>query len=434
MAVGLIKALRARGLTIAPFKCGPDYLDPTYHARAAERPSHNLDTWMMGREGVLETFARGAQDADIAIIEGMMGLFDSADPASDEGSTAELAKWLDAPVLIVTDASGIARTIGAIALGFARFDPRVRASGLICNKVGGRGHLELLSAAAPEIPIVGGLPETQDAAFPERHLGLFSATKDRVPDALFDRWGAVIAQWLDLDAIIEIAQSAPELCLNAGRTLQLISRRCRIGIAHDEAFHFYYEYNLARLEAAGAELVRFSPAHDHELPAVDGLYFGGGYPEAAARELSGNRAMLDAIRHFGASERPIYAECGGLMYLSAGIKTLSGETFPMVGLLPGIAVMRDKLQAIGYVEIKTTAPSFLGAEGMCWRGHQFRYSTLEPASEAVKRIYEVKPRWGAAPFSEGYYRGNLVASYAHSHWASNPAIAANFVEACAAKR
>ncbi len=389
----------------------------------------------MGRAGVLETFARGSQDADIAIIEGMMGLFDSADPASDEGSTAELAKWLDAPVLIVTDASGIARTIGAIALGFARFDPRVRASGLICNKVGGRGHLELLRAAAPEIPIVGGVPETQDAAFPERHLGLFSATKDRVPDVLFDRWGALIAQWLDLDAIIEIAQSAPELGIDTDWTVRARSRRCRIGIAHDEAFHFYYQFNLAQLEKAGAELVHFSPMRDRELPTVDGLYFGGGYPEAAARELSGNRAMLDVIRHFEASGRPIYAECGGLMYLSDGIKTVDGESFPMVGLLPGIAMMRDRLQAIGYVEIETTAPSFLGPKGTCWRGHQFRYSTLElPPSEAVQRIYDVKPRWGVAPFSEGYHRGNLVASYVHSHWASNPAIATNFVEVCAARK
>lgn len=434
ITIGLIKALRARGLKVAPFKCGPDYLDPTYHSRAAGRISHNLDTWMMGRAGVMQTFLRGSRDADIAVVEGMMGLFDSTDPASEEGSTAELSKWLDAPVLIVTDASGIARTVNAIAMGFARFDPRVRTAGLICNRIGGRGHLELLRAAKPELPILGGLP-SDGASFPERHLGLFNATEESVPEALFARWGELAAQWIDLERIIGIAQSAPDLPIDATREIEPRARCCRIGIAYDEAFHFYYEDNLAELERAGAELVRFSPTHDQKLPEVDGLYFGGGYPEAVASELSSNTAMREAVQSFRASGRPIYAECGGLMYLSEAIRTLDGKTYPMTGALPGTAVMCETLQAIGYVEIDTVAPSFLGGTGMRWRGHQFRYSNLEPAPrEAVRRIYEVAPRWGAAPFLEGYARDGLVASYVHSHWASNPAIAANFVEACVINR
>ena len=432
LTVGLIAALRTRGIKVAPFKCGPDYLDPTYHARAAGRTSHNLDGWMMGRAGVLATFASAVRDADVAVIEGMMGLYDSATPTADEGSTAEVAKWLDAPVLLVVDCSGMARTVGAIALGFARFDPALLLAGLLCNNVGGRGHLDLLRAASPEFPIVGGLPRTSGAGFPERHLGLFSATDTAVPASSFQFWGESVTEWCDLDAVLRIARSAPVLDGPLDDADSAAPRRCRLGLAYDEAFHFYYEYNLQRLAELGAELVRFSPVHDRQLPAVDGLYFGGGYPEAAAHALSVNGPMMAAIQRFAAAGGPIYAECGGLMYLTEGIRTLDGKTYPLVGLIPGTAVMHDTLQAIGYAAIETRAPSFLGAAGTGWRGHQFRYSTLDPAPpETVQRLYRVVPRWGGAPFMEGFHRGNLVVSYVHSHWASNPAVAENFVRACA---
>jgi cobyrinic acid a,c-diamide synthase len=431
LTVGLIAALRARGLRVAPFKCGPDYLDPTYHARAAGRPSHNLDGWMMGRAGVLATFASATRDADVAVIEGMMGLYDGATPTADEGSTAEVAKWLDAPVILVADCAGIARTIGAIALGFARFDPVVRLAGLLCNNVGGRGHLDLLREALPEFPIVGGLPRMSEGGFPERHLGLFSATEAAVPSSLFQMWGELAGQWCDLDAIMRIARTAPALDGPPDEAAASTPRRCRLGVAYDEAFHFYYEYNLRYLKALGAELVRFSPVHNRQLPAVDGLYFGGGYPEAAASELSANDAMVRAVRNFAATGGPVYAECGGLMYLTEGIRTLDGATHALVGLIPGIAVMHDRLQAIGYATIETRASSFLGAAGTTWRGHQFRYSILDPAPPAaIERLYRVAPRWGGDPFDEGFHRGNVVASYVHSHWASNPGVAVNFVNAC----
>src|SRR6266849_2499816 len=209
--VALIGAMRARGLKVAAFKCGPDYLDPTYHERAAGVRSHNLDGWMMNRDAVVATFARASADADVAVIEGMMGLFDSATPTGDEGSTAEIAKWLDAPVIVVTDASGIARTIAAIAHGFARFDPALRVAGMICNRVGSRGHLDLLRAANPEVPIVGGFPAHPEFAFPERHLGLLMADESTVPQRLIDAWTQLGSDWLDLDAILEIARSAPRL-------------------------------------------------------------------------------------------------------------------------------------------------------------------------------------------------------------------------------
>jgi cobyrinic acid a,c-diamide synthase len=432
VTVALIAALRARGLKLAPFKCGPDYLDPSYHARAAGRASPNLDGWMMGRAGVLETFATAADDADVAIIEGMMGLFDSAAPTSEEGSTAEIARWLGAPVLLVADASGIARTIGAVALGFARFDPSIRLAGIICNSVGGRGHLGLLREASPEVPIVGGLPERSEIAFSERHLGLVAANRTNLSDEGLAALGTLAAEWFDLDKILDLARSAPPLEAAPQRLVSAAGRRCRVGVAYDEAFHFYYEYNLAILQRLGAEIVRFSPVHDRELPAVDGIYFGGGYPETMARELSANQSMLDAVRNFASAGGAIYAECGGLMYLTEGIRLLDGATFRLAGLIPGVAVMSDHLQAIGYAEVVTTAASWLGPAGTHWRGHQFRYSTLAPEPPAAfERIYRVTPRWGGAPFAEGFRRSNLIASYVHAHWASNPAVAENFVQTCA---
>jgi cobyrinic acid a,c-diamide synthase len=438
VTVAVLGALRARGLKVAAFKCGPDYLDPTYHARAIGRPSHNLDGWMMGRAGVLGTFervARAAMDADIAVIEGMMGLFDGATPVADEGSTAEIAKWLDAPVIVVCDASGIARTVSAIAAGFARFDPALKVAGLICNRVGSHGHLDLLRAAKAELVILGGFPTDAELMFPERHLGLRSADSDSIPDAAFAGWSQRAAEWLDLDAIIALARSAPALPQAAeDSTPERRPLQCRIGIARDDAFHFYYEDNLRRLESLGAELIYFSPVKDRGLPHADGMYIGGGYPEVLAPELAANHAMLDGIRKFAARGAPIYAECGGLMYLAEGIRTLDGATHRMAGLLPGIAVMRDRLQALGYVEVETRTASILGPAGLKFRGHQFRYSELEGGGRDVEEIYTVAPRWGRAPFTEGYRAGNGLASYVHAHWASNPRAAEGFVASCARSR
>lgn len=436
--IALLGALRARGMRVAAFKSGPDYLDPTYHRRATGAPSHNLDGWMMGREAVLATFARAAGDADIAVIEGVMGLFDGAAPDSDEGSSAEIAKWLGAPVLLVVDASGMARTVAAVAAGFRRFDPQLKLAGLICNRVGSRGHLELLRTASTEVPVLGGFPAQPRAAFPERHLGLLSADDKSVPPPLFAAWTVLASEWLDLDAIVALARNAPPLAASAAELWPRRAAgapRCRIGLAHDAAFHFYYEDNLRQLEAAGAEMVRFAPTRDRELPEADGLYFGGGYPEACARELCGNRAMLDAVREFARRGGPIYAECGGLMYLADAIRTLDGRRWPMAGIVGGEAVMADRLQALGYVEVETRAGSIVGPAGMRLRGHQFRYSTLTPPPpDSLKRVYSVRPRWGGAPFAEGYRTGSVLASYVHVHWASNPQAAARFVDSCAAWR
>lgn len=431
--VGLVRALRTRGLRVAVFKCGPDYLDPTYHVRAADVPCHNLDGWMMGRDAVLSTFIHAAQGADLAVLEGVMGLFDGASPTSDEGSTAEIAKWLQAPVLLVCDTGGMARSIAALARGFSTFDGDLQVAGLICNRVGSRGHLDLLRKATEgSPPVMGGLPKESSLAFADRHLGLHSADRATVSEDVFVAWGDRVNEWCDIDAIMALAHEAPALPdIQAVERIVTEGARCRIGLAFDEAFHFYYDDNLRRLEGLGAELVRFSPIHDAQLPDVDGLYFGGGYPEVHAEGLSRNQSMRKDVASFAEMQGPIYGECGGLMYLSSGIRTLDRTLYPMVGLIPGEAEMKDRLQALGYVEVETKENTLLGPAGLRFRGHQFRYSDFH-LSPDVERTYSVFRRRGGEAFGEGYRRGNTLASYVHAHWASNPLLAQGFVEACSA--
>jgi cobyrinic acid a,c-diamide synthase len=430
--VAIARALSSRGLRVALFKCGPDYLDPTYHERATGNPSHNLDGWMMGREAVLSTFEHGARDADVAIIEGVMGLFDGASPVGEQGSTAEIAKWLSAPVIVSIDASGMARTVAAVAHGMATFDPELHVAGFLCNRVGSRGHLELLRQALRSPPIVGGLPSEPGLTFPERHLGLHRADHRSVADSTLERWGDIAREWVALDQLVELARGAPPLLQSETVSISPAASdaaRCRIGIAWDEAFHFYYEDNLHRLEALGARLVRFSPIRDC-LPDIDGIYLGGGYPEVHADALTRNDGLRSSIRAFAERGGPIYAECGGLMYLSQAIRTLDGRTHPMVGLIGGEARMSDRLQALGYAEVETQRPTILGPAGLRFRGHQFRYSEMTLGGEAPAVAYSVRRRRGGDVSLEGYQVGNALASYVHAHWASNPLVARGFVESC----
>ncbi|XXY45210.1 cobyrinate a,c-diamide synthase [Sorangium sp. So ce269] len=498
--VAIARALRARGLKVALFKCGPDYLDPTYHARAVAGTSHNLDGWMMGREAVLSTFAAEAAGADIALIEGVMGLFDGASPTGEEGSTAEIAKWLEAPVALVVDASGMARSVAALVQGFAGFDPALRVAAVVCNQVGSRGHLDILRQAQAQRspPVLGGLPRDAAQSFPERHLGLRTADEAALPEARFDHWSAQAEAWIGLDALLAIARGAPDLpevaaapaaaatavpaataTAAAGEARAGAQRpRARLGVAFDEAFHFYYADNLRRLEAAGAELVRFSPIRDARLPDVDALYLGGGYPEVHAERLAENAALRAEIRAFAERGGPIYAECGGLMYLTEAIRTLDGRAHPMVGLVPAEAVMCEKLQALGYVEVETQARTILGGAGLRFRGHQFRYSELRPARSStapapqkppppapasppantpppanepppanppppappepaplpIEHAYSVRRRRGGQVAREGYRAHSVLASYVHAHWASNPLVPEGLVASAAAHR
>ncbi|EKO04397.1 cobyrinate a,c-diamide synthase [Leptospira interrogans] len=433
IALALTQILRKKGLKVATFKCGPDYLDPTYHSRASQKICHNLDGWLMGKESVLNTFYQACHNVDIAIIEGMMGLFDGHSPNSEIGSTAEIAKWLASPVLVVLDTRGMARTVSAILKGLKIFDPDLNLAGAFANFTGSPSHIQLLKDASTEVPILGGLCKHSEQTFPERHLGLYSASEENVSEEKFNFWGEEGEKSLEVNSILEIANSAPEISIpvsNINTTL----KRCKIGIAMDSAFHFYYEENLMRLRQAGAELVFFSPLSDSKLTDVDGLYFGGGYPEVFAPTLSKNKSLLNYIRDLSYKNIPIYAECGGLMYLSKGIKLVEGEFFPMLGLISATSIMEKKLKALGYVEVTTKKETIFGEVGLRFRGHQFRYSDLElDESNPIELVYNLRKRKSDQVSEEGYSKNSILASYIHAHWASNPNLAEGFVQSCLRK-
>ncbi len=423
ISLGLMAAFSRRGKRVQPYKVGPDYLDPTYHELACGQVSRNLDGWMTGRAGVLESFARGS--GDLAIVEGVMGLYDGASPDREDGSTAEVAKWLGAPVVLVIDAGGMARSAAAVVEGFRRFDPAVPLLGVIFNQIGGDRHRDLLREAVEPIglPVLGALPKRPDLRLESRHLGLLSATASVLPPDKVEALADWVEQAVDLEALW---QHCPDVRPEAMRPPLPRQRLARIGFALDDALHFYYRENLERLEEAGAELVPFSPCADRALPDVAGLYLGGGYPEAHAAALADNRPLLSAMKEFAG---PIYGECGGLMVLFEAIVTPEGR-YQMAGVLPGEAVMHERLRSLGYAEIETVADSDLGPAGTVFRGHQFRYSEPAGLPDSLERIYQVRDRRGSGT-SEGFRRGRALGSYVHAHWGSNPDLPGRFVRACA---
>jgi cobyrinic acid a,c-diamide synthase len=421
VTLGLIGALRRRGLTVQPFKVGPDFIDPLHHQHASGRPPRNLDGWMLDPETNLQRFARATADADVAVIEGVMGLFDGSDGKSDRGSTAEMAKLLGLPVILVIDASAMARSAAALIHGYSSFDPDLGVAGVILNNIGGETHAGMIrDAVAGAVPILGALPRVKDLVVPERHLGLHLPHEAR--SEYVEELATLIEAHIDLDALL--SSSAIER-LPAPQAAPTIPPRARLAVARDEAFCFYYSDNLELLEQAGAELVPFSPI-DEPLPdKIDGIYLGGGYPELHADKLADNKTTRDAIHEFASAGGPIYAECGGLMYLAQTLE-INAKSHPLCGVLPFSTTMPAPL-AIGYVEVTTTQGPF--GPGQTARGHLFHHSAIA-GDPATDRCYTIKNSRGEET-QEGYLVNNVLASYAHLHLASNPALAAAFVAQCA---
>ncbi|HLH38484.1 MAG TPA: cobyrinate a,c-diamide synthase [Bryobacteraceae bacterium] len=428
IATALMAALTRRGWRVQPFKIGPDFIDPSFHCAATGRIGHNLDGWMIPREWNERIFARCSQDADIAIVEGVMGLFDARDASSEAGSTAEMAKLLDAPVVLIVDASAMARSCAAVVRGFEEFDPDLRVEGVLFNRVAGAGHYDFLRPAIEQncrTRPLGFLTSNPAISFPDRHLGLVMAdewlTGERVRD---------LADWIeahiDLERLIEIARLAPALRVNAVAAPDVERRgRARVGIARDRAFCFYYQDNLDLLAACGCELVEFSPLADAELPRdLGGLYLGGGYPELHAAALSANRGMLEAIRRFARGGSPVYAECGGFMYLTRAIVDVDGIEHEMAGIFPVKTRMGRRLAALGYVEVEQLSSDPPLARGERARGHEFRYSTIEEMPPEIPRLYRAGGR------TEGFRAGSVLGSYIHLHFASCPGFAERFAAAC----
>lgn len=437
VSLGLMAAFRRRGLRVQPFKVGPDFIDPGLHALATGGPSRNLDGWMCPRGYVTDLFRRLAREADVAVIEGVMGLFDGYDPRSDAGSTAEVARWVEAPVILVVDAWGLARSAAAVLSGYAGFDRRVPVTGVIFNRTGGEGHYRLLCEAIASsrlrVKPVGHLPRRADLAMPERHLGLHTAVEGHLGPDFFARLADAVETGIDLDAVRDLARSPGRIGASAPDIHRIPhqSVRVRIGVARDEAFQFYYEDNFEALRTAGADLVFFSPLRDRSLPVdLGGLYLGGGYPELYAGKLSRNESMLRDLRAFAEAGRPIYAECGGLMMLCREIEDLDGRRHPVAGLLPVAAYLRRDGVVLRYTEVETVRPTLLGPPGTKLRGHEFHASVIDEPPAAIDRAYELRSRRRDSVGREGYSRGSLLASYVHLHFGPHPAVAASVVRAC----
>jgi cobyrinic acid a,c-diamide synthase len=425
-------------MTVQAYKVGPDYIDPGYHTAATGRPSRNLDTWMIPTERVKELFSRSAVNADICIIEGVMGLFDGYDGRTEVGSTAEVAKLLSAPVVLVIDAGSMARSAAAIALGFKTFDPDLNLAGVILNNVAGAAHAQWLTEAVQSVglTVLGCVPRDQNLSVPERHLGLYMAgERSAATEKFIAAAKEVVRQNIDLSALEALARTASELGVQTLRvpTLEHSKPVTRIGIARDEAFCFYYEDNFDLLCEAGAELVFFSPLHDSSLPpALSGLYLGGGYPELHAAQLAENVPMRAALKSAIDSGIPTYAECGGLMSLAESYFDENGIEYPMMGVLPGSTRLTGKLK-MGYREVVALQSSPLLEKGQTARGHEFHYSEWIRSEESNAFAYEIQPRMSGESQPEGFARNNLLASYVHLHFASNPILARNFVAACQRK-
>ncbi|PYR35468.1 MAG: cobyrinate a,c-diamide synthase [Acidobacteria bacterium] len=435
IALGLMAAFRRRGLAVQPFKCGPDFIDAGHHTRVCERPSRNLDGWMLSSETNRTLFVEHAATADIAIVEGVMGLFDGA-RNSGEGSTAAMAKHLRLPVLFVVDASHMAASAAALVCGFETFDPSIRIAGVVFNQVGSAGHYSLLRDALEQAgcaPAVGYLPRDASLVIPERHLGLYTAHEDVLSTAALDHLSSLIEQHVDLDGVLEIAtlEEAPH---TAPASSPAVGETVRIAVARDRAFCFYYEDNLDALRGGGAEIVEFSPLTDHSLPEeTNALYIGGGYPELYAAQLSANESMRTAVAQFVGSGGPTYAECGGLMYLGRHLRLQNGDDFAMVGILPFGTRVTERLVRFGYTEVAFTADCLLGRAGATARGHSFHYSTIDGVPD-VPCAYRVRSTLSGIEGPEGYVVGNVLASYIHLHFLSNPDLTASFIRSARLSR
>jgi cobyrinic acid a,c-diamide synthase len=430
LTAGLIYALRRRGHRVVPFKVGPDYIDPGFHAAAAGTEAGNLDSWMLPPAQVLEILHRRVPEGAIAVIEGVMGLYDGRKGLGEVGSSAHVAKITATPVLLVASGAKMARSAAALVGGYLAFDPQVPFAGVVFNYLSGSSHFSLLKSeteAHLTVPVWGYLPREAAAAVPERHLGLLPAAEAEGLTAILEALADLVESHVDISAILAAAEAAPALPLPERKVFagRAEPAACRIAVARDEAFHFYYPENLELLRYMGAETVSFSPLHDSVLPPkTHGILLGGGFPEMFAETLAANSSMRNSIRWAVLAGMPVYAECGGYMYLARELEDFEGKIWPMAGVFPGRAVMRRQRRALGYVEAKGAAGNLLLPVGESCRGHEFHWSDMEDVSSA--------PLYCKVPDCEpaGERADHAMGSYLHLHFLSNPGVARRLVTLC----
>ena len=469
VVLGLLAALKKKGLAVQSFKAGPDFIDSGLHRLITGRPSRNLDLWMCGDDYVKDCYGKNSADAEISVVEGVMGLYDG------RLSTAALAAALDLPVVLVIDAYGMAESARAVVRGFASYSAEVRKrqgaeveknsfffrlAGVIFNRVASENHYTRLCAGVRDVPVLGYLPKDLDFEIPHRHLGLTVAEENPIAEDNIEKLADAVLKYIDVDMVLKISKeradsllkkSLPTPAYRTGRSLcqreatpslakrgegrflgkkSALPRSPVIAVAYDKAFCFYYEDNLDALREAGAEIVFFSPLTDTAIPEnADGIYIGGGYPELQANQLSLNTPMLTSIRNWAEAGRPMYTECGGLMYLSRGVHDFDGNFFKLAGVFPFETEMKKGRSHLGYRKISLKTDCILGRAGESLRGHEFHYSSIRnhPPFDENTLQYAVQDSSGIVLPEEGYRTKNTFVSYIHIHFGSNPAAGRNFI-------
>ena len=432
----MLSWLRAKGKIAAPFKVGPDFIDPGHHTRVSGRTCHNLDSWMLSREYNQHLFADRSQGAELAVVEGVMGLFDGYDALTETGSTAQMAKWLDLPVVLIVSAKGKARSAAAVVKGFESFDPDLKLAGVIFTQTGSERHYHYLRDAVEQnctTPCLGHFPKNENIVMPERHLGLMTAEEHDLDPAVQQLLIDMVEEHIDMDGLMAGLPESPVSPVTEPIPTPTLEKKPVIGIPRDKAFCFYYPDNLTILESFGAELKYFSPLECDELPRdLDGLYLGGGYPEVFAEKLAKQTRLLDDIRGASQAGMPIYGECGGFMFLCDQLNDGSRH-HRLSGCFDFQVEMSKRLRSLGYREVTFTKDTPLGPAGTRVRGHEFHYSSLADAvpQAGVEQVYQVTSRVGQDVKVNGYQHQNTLGSYLHIHFGANPEVARHFTQACA---
>lgn len=423
ITLGIMAALKKLGHSLVPFKCGPDFIDPSLHRLVTGSVSRNLDLWMAGESFCNDCFQRHKKAGEIAVIEGVMGMFDGG-----MSSSAELAKALHVPLILVLDVRSAAESGAAVLKGFETFDPDIRPQGVILNMVGSSRHFTMVKDAIEkhcQAEILGYLPRTLDFTIPSRHLGLHMGEESPIAAEKLDMLATSIIDHIDMERLLEIAGNSQKSSAEV-KPRQDPTPMMRLAVARDKAFCFYYEDNLDIFRNLGAEICCFSPLEDAQLPAdIDGIYLGGGYPELYGKELSLNKPLLKEVQNWAENGGPIYAECGGFMYLTEGITDLEGHFHDLVSVFPTRAAMQTKRANLGYRQITTAASSFFGPDKTVLRGHEFHYSRVEEMNDSIERVYSVDNNT-----HEGYRYKNTLGGYMHLHFGFNPEAAKNFIQFC----
>jgi cobyrinic acid a,c-diamide synthase len=430
VSIGLIAALSSAGHRVAPFKKGPDYIDAGWLSLAAgERPCYNLDTFLIAAQDIRRTYATHSHDCDLAIIEGNRGIYDCID-THGETSTAELSKLLGLPILLIIDGTKTTRTMAAVVAGCSMFDPAVRIRGVILNRIAGARHESILRRSIEEhcgVPVLGAIPKLRQQSFPERHMGLVPTPEHGWAKASIDAAAAVAREHIDLEAVIRMAHETepfpvePESMTGQGEGGDAFAASApTIAVLRDSAFQFYYPENLEALEAAGARLIYISPLATDTLPDIDGMYIGGGFPETHAEALSRNQAFRDRLKFLAEDGMPIYAECGGLMYLGEHL-FLDGKPYDMAGILPVTFGFSRRPQGHGYTILEVTGKNPYFRQGMTLKGHEFHYSSvLEWKGSAADLVYRMVRGTGLIDGKDGLCYKNVLATYTHLHAAGTP--------------